>query len=46
MNIHSFKDYPTRPADVIERGAETLSRLSGVVAFAVVLFSLLYMLAR
>jgi len=46
MNIDRFKDYSTRPADIIERGAETLSRLSGVAAFVLALLWLLFLFAR
>jgi hypothetical protein len=45
MNIQTSRDYPTKPADFIDRGAEMMSRIVGVVAFAVAIFALLYMLA-
>lgn len=46
MNIQTSRDYPTRPAEFIDRGAEMVSRLGGVVAFVVALFALLYLMAR
>ncbi|MFT3965585.1 MAG: hypothetical protein QM690_06855 [Sphingobium sp.] len=45
MNIQTSGDFPTRPADYIDRGARLVSRASGLVAFAVALVALLYLTA-
>lgn len=46
MNIQTYHEYPTRPADFINRGAEFASRLGGVVAFGVCLLGLVYLVAQ
>lgn len=46
MNIQTSNEYPTRPAEFINRGAEIASRLGGVVAFGVCLLGLLYLVAQ
>lgn len=45
MNIQTSGDYPTRPAEFIDRGAEVVSRAAGLAAFAVTVFALLYLAA-
>jgi hypothetical protein len=46
MNMQTSRDYPTRPANLIDRGAEMLSRIAGIVAFVVAIFALFYLLAN
>ncbi|MET0364320.1 MAG: hypothetical protein ABW169_06675 [Sphingobium sp.] len=45
MNIQTSGDYPTRPADFIDRGAQVVSRAGGLAAFAVTVFALMYLAA-
>lgn len=45
MNIQTSRDYPTKPADYIDRGAEIVSRFAGVVAFGVAIWAVLYVAA-
>ncbi|MET0240333.1 MAG: hypothetical protein ABW184_10610 [Sphingobium sp.] len=42
MNAQMFQEYPTRPANYINRGAEIASRLGGVAAFGLCLIGLGY----
>jgi len=46
MNIETSHEYPTRPAEFLNRSAEVVSRLGGVMAFGFCLIGLLYMVAR
>ncbi len=45
MNIQTPYELPTRPADVLHRGAEMASRAAGLAAFGICLITLLYMVA-
>ena len=45
MNIQTSGEFPTRPAQYIDRGAEMVSRLGGVVAFGVAIVALFYLAA-
>ncbi|HEX7856656.1 MAG TPA: hypothetical protein VF503_23505 [Sphingobium sp.] len=45
MNIQTSGEFPTKPAQYIDRGAEMVSRLSGIVAFGMAIAALFYLAA-
>ncbi|CAN5150963.1 hypothetical protein BH10PSE13_BH10PSE13_15830 [soil metagenome] len=46
MNFQTSHEYPTRPAEFINRSAEIASRLGGVMAFGLCLIGLLYLVTQ